>query len=393
MRLQGVELSIVELFLRETVTTSALTHDRRPVLYVRIVTDGGEGWGECGALETGDGVDAPLAEVWQTLVERAVPRIFSAAAARGGELPVPSVLARIVGDDAPARMAGAAVEMATLDLELRTAGRSLAAWLGTTRDVVEAGAVVGIPDDRDLGVLLAAVASAHETGARRVRMKIAPGWDATPVQAVRETFPDLALQVDANGAYRNGSDDDADASRLRLLDPWHLVCIEQPLPPTDLVALARLAAELETPVALDESLSTPRRLRDALRYGACEVACLKPARLGGLAAARRAAELCAEAGVPAFVGGFFETGLGRSANAGVAGLAGCTLPGDLSRPASYLDVDPCGYPEVTDGQLAVPSLPGIGPPPDPDVLSARSVARAWFPVDGEPEDGAGPGPA
>ncbi len=131
-------------------------------------------------------------------------------------------------------------------------------------------------------------------------------------------------------------------------------------------------------MALDESLTSVRRLEEALRYGACEVACLKPARIGGLLAARRAQLLCAEAGVAAFVGGFFETGLARTANAVVAGLAGFTIAGDLSDPADYLDVDPAPGMVVERGEALLPSTPGLGPVPDPSRLASPNSAEvSW----------------
>ena len=34
-----------------------------------------------------------------------------------------------------------------------------------------------------------------------LKLKVAPGADIEPVRAVRERFPDVMLQVDANGAY------------------------------------------------------------------------------------------------------------------------------------------------------------------------------------------------
>jgi O-succinylbenzoate synthase len=84
--------------------------------------------------------------------------------------------------------------------------------------------------------------------------------------------------------------------------------------------------------------------------------------------------VCTEAGVGAFVGGFFETGLGRSANAALASVAGFTLPGDLSAPSSYLVDDPFTYPPVVVGRVAVPENPGIAPGPDPGSLERRTVA-------------------
>ena len=60
------------------------------------------------------------------------------------------------------------------------------------------------------------------------------------MRAVRADHPDLVLQVDANGSFRAGDEDVAVLSRLADFD---VLCIEQPLPPADLVAHAQLARD------------------------------------------------------------------------------------------------------------------------------------------------------
>jgi O-succinylbenzoate synthase len=136
-------------------------------------------------------------------------------------------------------------------------------------------------------------------------------------------------------------------------------------------------------VCLDESLTTPRRVVDALRNQACAMACLKPGRLGGLRATLAAHAACAEAGVPAFVGGFFETGLARASNLALAARLSqdaTGLVGDLGDPADYLSVDPCGYPRVVDGWVRVPDGPGVGKAPDAGILDRLETRRRWFPA-------------
>jgi O-succinylbenzoate synthase len=222
------------------------------------------------------------------------------------------------------------------------------------------------------------VAEVVGQGAARVRLKIAPGWDTEPVAAVRADHPELALQVDANGSYQM-----EDADRLNELASFGLICLEQPLPPADLVAHAELARRIDVPIALDESLSSPRRVQDALRNQACAVACLKPGRLGGVRAARLAHAACVDAGVSVFVGGFFETGLGRASNLALAARLAqdaVGLVGDLADPATYLEVDPCGYPEVRRGWVRVPDQPGVGPGPDELTLGHLGAHREWFPA-------------
>jgi O-succinylbenzoate synthase len=201
-----------------------------------------------------------------------------------------------------------------------------------------------------------------------------------PVRAVRADHPDLVLQVDANGSFGDGAADVAELSRLADFD---VLCIEQPLPPADLMAHAQLARVLPVPICLDESLSTPRRVTDALRNGACAMACLKPARLGGVRATRAAHAACAAAGVPAFVGGFFEAGLGRASNLALAARLSQDATGlvsDVGDPGEYLAVDPCGYPQVRDGWVRVPGDPGVGKAPDGLVLQELEAQRRWFPA-------------
>lgn len=383
MRLEGVEVRWVDLRLRRPVATAAGAHLSRPVVLVRVCTEAAEGWGECGAMAAATPVDPGVDRMWTELCRAGAPRLWRASRARGGHLPEASRVTTLFGTSGPQRMAAAALEMAVLDAELRAAGESLVARFaqegvppGPCR--VPVGAVLGIPDDRRETSLVAAVDRLAEQGYARVRLKIEPGWDLAPIRAVRQRHPALPLQVDANGSYRLGSPGADAAERLVILDELALTCLEQPLPPADLPGHARLAELLATPICLDESLSSPRRVADAIRYGACEVACLKPARLGGLACARTALDRCRSAGIGAFVGGFFESGLGRSANAALACLPGFTLPGDLSSPADYLTDDPFSYPAVEDGAVVVGREPGVAPAPDPVALLRLTARRAWF---------------
>jgi o-succinylbenzoate synthase len=381
LTLAGVELVRVDVPFRTGIGTAAGVHRERTLLFVRVVAEEGEGWGECAALSDGTSVDPPLPGVERAAAEAAVPRLRSAAAARDGRLPGAPEVPQLFGSSPTDRFLAAAFEMAVADAELRAEGRSLSESLQTTGgfEAMPVGAMAGIPARRDAGMLCEEVDRAVAAGAARMRLKIEPGWDLEPVRAVRARHPDLTLQVDANGAYRP-------ENAVALLSPladYDVLCVEQPLPPADLVAHAQLAAALSVPICLDESLSSPRRVRDALRNKACAMACLKPGRLGGVRATRAAHASCAAAGVPAFIGGFFEAGLGRAANLALAARLSQDATGlvsDLGSPADYLSVDPCGYPPVLDGWVSVPTEPGVGRRPDAEVLERFDVRRDWYPA-------------
>jgi O-succinylbenzoate synthase len=74
-------------------------------------------------------------------------------------------------------------------------------------------------------------------------------------------------------------------------------------------------------------------------------------------------------GVPVWCGGMLESGVGRAANLALAALPGFTLPADLSASDRYFRRDITAPFVLADGQLAVPTAPGIGVCPDPTVLA------------------------
>src|SRR5207245_5588308 len=102
--------------------------------------------------------------------------------------------------------------------------------------------------------------------------------------------------------------------------------------------------------------------------GACAIVNIKPGRVGGYLEARRIHDVCAANGVPVWCGGMLETGIGRAANVALAALPNFTLPGDTSASDRYFSQDVTAPSVLEDGYLRVPSGPGIGVSPIPEVL-------------------------
>jgi o-succinylbenzoate synthase len=251
-------------------------------------------------------------------------------------------------------MAKAGLEAALWDLYSACRGLSLRELWGGTRERVPVGISLGI--ERTLAELLPQVEQGVAEGYKRIKLKIKPGWDVDVVREVRDRFPDIQLQVDANSAYRL-----KDAALLQQLDSFGLLLIEQPLDHDDIVDHAALQPLLGTPLCLDESIDTVEQCRRALSLGAGRIINVKPARMGGYYAARRTHDLCAAQGVPCWVGGMLETGIGRLQNLALASLPNFTLPGDLSASRRYFARDII-EPEVQlepDGTVQVPSLCGV----------------------------------
>jgi o-succinylbenzoate synthase len=367
MKLTGIELRRIRMPLVAPFRTSFGTETDRDILLLRAVTDEAQGWGECVAmadpLYSSEYVDAAA----DVLRRHLIPAL--AAAAPRDAVAAGPALHRFKGH----RMAKAALETAVLDAELRAAGRSFARELGAVRDRVPCGVSVGIMGS--IGELLDAVGGYLAQGYVRVKLKIQPGWDVAPVRAVRERFgDDVLLQVDANTAYTL-----SDAARLAQLDPFGLLLIEQPLDEEDVLGHARLAELVRTPICLDESITSARAAVDAIRLGACAIVNIKPGRVGGYLEARRIHDVCAAHGVPVWCGGMLETGLGRAANVALAALPGCTLPGDTSASDRYYRTDVTEPFVLDDGHLRVPTGPGVGVEPIPEVLADVTTGAEWLP--------------
>jgi len=377
----SVEVRTLELSFLNAVQTARGVHRRRPVVLVRIFGTGRsgavEGWGECAALadDTYDTEDVSLAEA--TLVETLVPQLSRACHEYGG-LPAPINLRDVLGRERVRPLSFAALEMAVADAHLRDAGQSLADLIGSGPGPLPAGAVVGQFDRPE--ALVERVDGLVDAGFTRVKLKVGPSADVGPVQIVRRRYPELLLQADANESYA-GSEEDV--SLLKALDGFDLLCIEQPFPRADLAAHARLAARIDTPICLDESLTSPEVVVAALAMEACSVVCVKPARLGGIGAALEVVDHCRASGVPLWIGGMFETGFARQVNAAVASLSGFAWPGDLAPASSYLAEDlvwrrgaaPTTVDQVEPGQaeVFVPRVPGVGHPPD--IASVERLTR------------------
>jgi O-succinylbenzoate synthase len=347
MKIESFELTRIQLPLVTPFRTSFGVQTVRDVLLVFArTTDGVTGYGECVAL-----ADPVYSEEYVDGAEQVIARYLAPAVLAGGDVTAADV-ARLTSGFVGNRMAKAAVEMAVLDAELRTAGMSLTSYLGGVRSTVEVGVSVGIT--ATVAELVDVVRGHVEEGYRRVKLKIQPGFDLEPVAAVREAFgPALLTQLDA----------------------FDLLLVEQPFDHDDIELHARLAERMRTPVCLDESLTSAKTTAAAIRAGACEIANIKPGRVGGYLEARRVHDVAQALDVPVWCGGMLETGVGRAANLALASLPGFTLPGDISGSARYYREDITPPFVARDGRMAVPTGPGIGVEVDEERVAGLTTRR------------------
>ncbi|HUG40310.1 MAG TPA: o-succinylbenzoate synthase [Longimicrobiales bacterium] len=365
MRIERIVVREVGLELREPFRiSSGLTRQRR-ILLVHIEGDGVDGVGECVAGEAPNYSYETVETARWALESHLGPAVLGAEVEGPGEIQV-----LLEGAAKGHRMAKAAIEMAVWDADARRRGVSLASHLGGTRASVPAGVSIGIQESME--GLLERIGGFLAEGYRRIKLKIEPGRDFAVLDGVRARYPEIPLTVDANAAYPVES-----LARVAELDRYGLMLVEQPFGEDEVLAHAALQARLETPVCLDETVTSPARCREALALAACRVVNIKPGRLGGHGASLAVHDLCAAAGVPVWCGGMLESGIGRAHNVALASLPNMRLPNDTSASARYWARDVVAPPFELDGEgmVRVPTGPGIGVELDEDYLAALEVGR------------------
>jgi len=364
MRVEQVTLRELLMALVAPFETSMETTTVRRVLLVEAIVDGVTGWGECVAGETPSYSPETTETAWHVLRDHLWPTLKGKEFHSAGE--VGELLAWVRGHN----MAKAGLETAIWDAEAKQKRMPLAKLLGGVRDEIASGVSIGIKES--LEQLLRAVEVELEAGYQRIKIKIKPGYDLKAVEFLRKALPRIKLMVDANSAYTL-----ADAPRLKSLDAFYLMMIEQPLGWDDLYSHVKLQRELETPVCLDESIHTEEQAGAAIELGACRIINIKLGRVGGYTAARRIHDLCQGANLPVWCGGMLESGIGRAHNIALSTLANFTLPGDVAASRRYWAKDII-EPEVTvsaEGTIRVPEEPGIGFTPRLDLIEKLTVRR------------------
>ncbi len=335
--------------MKEEFKTAVSTEKVRETVVVELREKSGEiGWGEAVA----DSSPWYICETVQT--EWHIIKDFIAPTIQGKEISAKNfseLVKRIRGH----RMAKAGVEFALWDLEGKLSSRSLKDLIGGGRNKVEVGLSVGVIGDEE--VLLKAVELGLEKGYRRIKLKIKPGWEVRPVSLVRKEFGSIPLQVDANASFKL-----KDLEIFRKLDKYDLLMIEQPLHHEDLLQHSKLQEKLKTPLCLDESIRSFLDAEAAYELKSCRVINVKPGRVGGLLETLIIHDFCLKSGIPIWIGGMLETGVGRAYAIAAATLQDVKYPNDISPSDRFWEEDIVEPPWILrkDGLIEVPKSSGIG---------------------------------
>ncbi|MBX9601470.1 MAG: o-succinylbenzoate synthase [Bryobacteraceae bacterium] len=343
--LRQIRMPLVSFF----ETSFGRTYERDIVL-VEVSAGDVSGWGEVTAGENPFYNEEWYESAWLILRDYVAPRVlkhpFDSASS------VAARTSHIRGH----KMARGGLEVACWDLEARL--NKVPLWKqigGGVHQEIACGVSIGIQDT--VADLIRKIETEVNAGYQRIKVKIKPGWDVDVIREIRRNFPKIRLMADANSAYTL-----ADADRLRALDEFDLMMIEQPLAWDEIIDHVELQARLRTPICLDECIKTAHQAEQAIRLKACGIINIKLGRVAGFAEAKKVHDLAQKGGIPVWCGGMLESGIGRAHNIAMSTLPNFVLPGDVSASKRYWtrDVVSPAVEVSPRGTIAVPDGPGFG---------------------------------
>ena len=358
MRVRAAQTRRLDFLLSEPYTIAYETYDRATNVFLRLEASNGLHGMGCGS---------PAPEVTGETVEDCVRALDAAAAALPGAdlehgATVWADLSPLL-EKAPA--AGAAVDMALLDLQARAAGLPLYRFLGAVAHEAVTSVTLGIEP--------------LEETRRRARHLVGQGYRALKIKGGRSAAEDIErihavraevgvaidLRFDANQGY--GA---ADAVRFALATAADRVeLLEQPTASSDPEALHQVTRELAAArgesnglplVMADESCVTVRDAMSLAGRGSVDSLNLKLMKIGGLQPATRADEVAAAHGMPTMVSCMDESELAISAGLHWALSRANVRWVDLDGHLDLLDDPAAGTVQLRDGLLRPGPGPGLG---------------------------------
>jgi O-succinylbenzoate synthase len=353
VKVKKIEIYRINLPLTHPFKVSFGTVADRDIIVVKLIDDSGEyGLGEAPTL-TWPVYKPDFPETVISVVEKVVfptlkDKEFETAAGLDG------ALSFIKGHE----FAKSAVSTAAYDLYGKLEKKNILEILGAKERPLVRSRTVSLHDNIE-----AAVKQGQEfadEGLSWIKLKTKPGYDVEYVKALRENFADAKLMIDANASYQLNNET---INIYKEIDKYDLFAIEQPLQWNDIVQHAKLQKEIETPIALDESVDSLYHAKTAFEIDACRMINIKIPRVGGLTEAKRIHDYAVSNNIPVWVGGMIETHIGTYANLAFACLKGCEYPVDFMGVPKLIVGFEDYYntlPYEIKGEYVYPKLEGYG---------------------------------
>jgi muconate cycloisomerase len=352
-KIQAGRVHIVDIPVTETHSHGSGDVDSVKSVILELATDTGiTGWGEASPWPVFTGTPEGNAS--------ALRNYFIPAITGRNPFDVEVILAEADKQVVHCSEAKAALETALLDIMGKALELPIYDLLGGChRDRVRLSFSIANPDfDQDL----AKAERLFDDGIRIFKLKTGfkdHAFDLMRLEKLRENYQDqLDLRID----YNQGLSAHEALPRLRDFESFRLSFIEQPVPRDNLEAMAHFTRVLTTPIMADESVFNPREALIGAQMRLADIFSLKIMKSGGLRRALEIAAIAKSAGIGAYGGCMFETGIAHAAGAQLmAALPELSLGCEFYMANYYLTEDILTDPfPVRDGHVHIPSGPGLG---------------------------------
>lgn len=374
----NIALYHVQLPMKFTFKTAKGEVGVRDTLIIRLEDEAGYvGYGECVAFVDPFYTPETVASCWNTLCTRYLPNLL-------GQEAITTLPQQWLEEGRP--MTVASVENALLHLQCDRLGVNTVEYVlqQSLAPTVPTGIVIG---EVPLDTLMDAVATYVSEGCERIKLKISPKDGYERVKRVRSAYPDLMLAADANQSYTY-----QDMDKVRDLNVFHLVCIEEPFQIQSLKMYHQYKSthdwSITTPICLDESILSYDDLVYAHSHGLLDVLNVKVGRLGGLREVAKVIQYCRDHDIQYWIGSMVESSISKWMHVQLAALGDTYMPGDVSDSLRYFERDLTGPPIVSTIKdygaeglsqcIDVPSGAGLGVTVDIEAIEMYCVKKKMW---------------
>jgi len=184
--------------------------------------------------------------------------------------------------------------------------------------------------------------------------------DVARIAAAREAAPKVAIWPDFNELYKPKQA----ICAIKAMEKYEILCCEQPISVHDLTGMAKVAAAVDTPIAIDEGICDPEDLMKHIMLKAVDMVSLKIEESGGLERARLIAKIAEVNNLPCVLASMGSTGIGAMAGAHLAtatkNISYCEMAWLLYHEDDIIDMDKSWYRQIASGFITAPDKPGLG---------------------------------
>ncbi|MGI9249101.1 MAG: mandelate racemase/muconate lactonizing enzyme family protein [Woeseiaceae bacterium] len=373
MKVTRFEIRLIEIPMRIAVEHAlAERTSARNVLVAGFDETGLVGWGEScpRPYVTGETVDSAR----DCLRDDILPRLVGVEC---DNLETAGNVALSVLDTLPRdrQAAFCAAELALLDLAGHAFDVSAGDVVGpVVRECVQYTGVIaanGVPGVKKYATML------KQYGVVQAKVKTGADLDTNLelLTAARDVLGEsVELRIDTNCAW-----DVKEAIRqLKIMEPFNLAAVEQPLAADDLAGMQELTAARIVPVVADESLASVYDARRLVELSACNIFNIRVSKVGGLLNATRIHRIARDAGLECQLG----AQVGESGILSAAGRHYATRSDDVRwYEGSYDSIlleKAITHPDITVGQGGVATAimePGLGVSPIADRLDECTLEK------------------